>query len=58
MALNIWRDYFLVDLTVPLIGASLKLIERNRNGELVDLQLVSNVLRCLGNTYHAYCMSW
>ena len=50
-ALMAWRDNFLSDLIIPLVDASLQLMELDRSGELVDLQLVKSVVDCLGKTY-------
>jgi len=50
MNLTIWRDYFMADLISPLVDASLQLVERSRAGDLVDMQLVACLVRCLGKT--------
>ena len=56
MALTIWRDDFLSDVIVPLVDASLQLVQLDRTGEQVNLELVESVAHCLGKT-STFCHS-
>jgi len=47
MALSTWHEYFLADVIGQLVDTSMHLVERCRNGELVNLQLVASVVQCL-----------
>jgi len=51
MALTTWRDEFLSDVIAPLVDASLQLMNLDRAGVPVNLQLVASVAHCLGKIH-------
>jgi len=52
MALTIWRDDFLSDVIIPLVDASLQLMELDRTGGggQANMEMVESVAHCLGKT--------